>query len=99
MNVKYTHLGINFEWDSHKEESNFRKHGIPFKTACAAFLDPFLISLEDEVINDELREKIIGMTTDRRFLYVVYLWRDEDVLRIISARLATLKERLRYENQ
>ncbi len=99
MNIRHSYKGIIFEWDSHKEDINFRKHGISFETACEAFLDPLLITLEDEVIDNELREKIIGMTTNWRFLYVVYLWKVDDVLRIISARHATKKERMRYENQ
>ena len=99
MNIKYVYQGINFEWDSHKEESNLRKHGVSFRTACEAFLDPLLISLEDEVCDEELREKIIGMTRNWHFLYVVYLWKADDILRIISARPATKKERMIYENQ
>ena len=99
MDVRHSYQGIIFEWDSRKEESNFRKHGISFEIACEAFLDPLVISLEDNVANDELREKIIGMTTDWRFLYVVYLWKVDDILRIISARHATKKERIFYENQ
>ncbi len=99
MNIEHTYQGIRFEWDSHKEESNLIKHGISFKTACEAFLDPLVISLEDEMVDNELREKFIGMTRDWRFLYVIYLWKDGDVLRIISARPATKTERMRYENQ
>lgn len=99
MNVQYTYQGIQFEWDSHKEEMNIRKHGVSFKVACEVFLDPLVMPLEDEVVNDELREKIIGMTTDWRFLYVVYLWKYNDILRVISARPATKKERMSYENQ
>jgi len=95
MNVQYTYQGIQFEWDSH----NIRKHGVSFKVACEVFLDPLVMPLEDEVVNDELREKIIGMTTDWRFLYVVYLWKYNDILRVISARPATKKERMSYENQ
>ncbi len=99
MNIKHSYQGINFEWDSYKEESNFLKHGISFEIACEAFLDPLVISLEDEVVSAELRERIIGMTADWRFLYVVYLWKDDDSLRVISVRHATKKERMIYENQ
>lgn len=99
MDLEHTYQGIRFEWDSHKEEGNLKKHGISFKTACEAFLDPFVLPLEEKIVDDELRENIIGMTTDQRFLYVVFLWKDENILRIISARPATKQERMRYENQ
>ena len=99
MNIKYVYQGITFEWDSHKEKSNFRKHGVSFEVACKAFLDPLVMPLDDEVVDDELREKIIGMTPDWHLLFIVYLWKYDDILRVISARSATREERIGYENQ
>jgi uncharacterized protein len=75
-----------------------RKHEISFELACEAFFDPFVFYLDEEVVNDELRQSIIGMTTSWRLLYVVYVLR-EDIVRVISARLATKAEREAYENQ
>ena len=62
------------------------------------FFDPFLARLEDEVVEDELRERILGMSTTWKTLYVVYVLRSENI-RVISARLATNMERETYENQ
>ena len=50
------------------------------------------------MIDDELRETIIGLTPNWQMLYVVYVMRNE-VIRIISARIATNTERQTYENQ
>jgi len=98
MNVKYSLHNIVFEWDSQKAAINIRKHSITFEWACEAFFDPFLCYLDDEVIDGELRETIVGLATNWQLLYVVYVMRD-DLIRIISARLVTNAERETYENQ
>ncbi|MEW5829034.1 MAG: BrnT family toxin [Chloroflexota bacterium] len=98
MKVRHTLHNIAFEWDSRKAVSNFRKHGVSFELACEAFFDPFVHYLDDEIIEGELRETVIGLTTTWQLLYVVYILRD-DIIRIISARLVTKAERESYENQ
>ena len=98
MNVKYSLHNIAFEWDSQKAATNLRKHNITFELACEAFFDPFVCYLDDETIDGEFRETIIGLSTNGQLLYVVYVLRD-DIIRIISARLVTNTERETYENQ
>ncbi|HMN28563.1 MAG TPA: BrnT family toxin [Caldilineaceae bacterium] len=89
---------IHFEWDSRKAISNFLKHGVAFEEGCEVFFDPFLWVGEDELIDDELRETAIGMTTNWHLLYVAYTLRN-DIIRLISVRPVTRAERIRYENQ
>ena len=98
MDVQITLHRITFEWDSDKAATNVRKHNVSFEMTCEAFFDPFLRYLEDETINGELREVIIGMSENWRLLYVVYVLR-EDTIRIISARQVTHSEKRWYENQ
>ncbi len=98
MNVRYSLHNIAFEWDRLKAAANFRKHNVSFELACEAFFDPFVYYLEDETIDGELRETIIGLSTTWQLLFVVYVLRD-DIIRIISARLVTKVEREAYENQ
>jgi uncharacterized DUF497 family protein len=98
MDVQITLHNIAFEWDSRKAATNVRKHDVSFEVACEVFFDPFLRYLEDEIVESELRETIIGMTKNWRLLYVVYVLRD-DIIRIISARKVTKSERMWYENQ
>ena len=94
-----THIhNVVFEWDSLKAAINLRKHNIRFELACEAFFDPFVCYLGDEIVDRELREKIIGLTTTWLLLYIVYVMRD-DIIRIVSARLVTKTEREVYENQ
>lgn len=97
--TKFVLQGIQFEWDDQKALANVRKHNVSFERACEAFFDPFLYVVdEDEYAGNELREKIIGIARDWRILYVVYVMRD-DRIRVISARDATVVERVRYEAQ
>jgi uncharacterized DUF497 family protein len=62
------------------------------------FFDPFVCYLDEEIVGSELRERIVGSTTTRVMLYIVYVMRD-NVIRIVSARPATNAERRIYENQ
>jgi uncharacterized DUF497 family protein len=98
MNVRYSLHNIAFEWDSRKAAANFRKHNVSCELACEAFFDPFVYYLEEETIDGELRETIIGLSTTWQLLYVVYVLRD-DIIRIITARSVTKAEREAYENQ
>jgi hypothetical protein len=98
MNVRYTLHSIAFEWDSQKAAANLRKHEVSFELACEAFFDPFMCYLDEEVVDGELRDSMIGLTTTWQLLYVVYLLRD-DMIRIISARVVTKAEREAYEDQ
>lgn len=85
----------SFEWDEAKEEVNFRKHGIHFKTAVKVFLDPNKLIREDEEHLEESRYDILGKVG--KILFVVCAFRGENVVRLISARLATVPEKERYE--
>lgn len=96
MNVRYTLQGIAFEWDRRKADTNVRKHGISFETACEAFFDPF-VRVTDAGANTEARDAVIGMSENGRLLFVVHIEQDEDTFRLISARRATPAERRFYE--
>ncbi|MBK9006633.1 MAG: hypothetical protein CNIPEHKO_02767 [Anaerolineales bacterium] len=88
---------MSYEWDPNKEKSNFRKHGIKFADAVGVFEDENAITIED----DDARESrfiTIGMDFLNRILVVVYTFRNI-VIRIISARKATARERKIYEEQ
>lgn len=96
MDVYFTLLGIEFEWDADKAQLNRHKHGIPFAQACEIFFDPFLVPFADEITGGERRHTVVGIAENWRVLYVVYLWRG-DSIRLISARETTNSERRRYE--
>ncbi len=78
---------------------NLDKHGMSFETACDVFFDPFVMIVEVQEVEGELRTAMIGMTTQWNVLYVVHTVRAHGVYRLISARRATRTERRHYENQ
>lgn len=98
MQVKFNLYEIEFEWDVSKALLNLRNHKVSFETACEVFFDPFLQVKDAGIIDGEQREAVIGLTTSWKLLYVVYIVRD-DIIRFISARLTTYKERIDYENR
>ena len=97
MDVEYWLSGICFRWDRRKAARNLRDHGVALEAACEAFFDPFVRWIGAEVVDEEERERMIGMTTDWRLLLVVYL-EQKDAFRLISARPATREERRAYED-
>jgi len=99
MKINYFFQGIHFEWDKAKADSNLSKHGILFKTACETFLDPFVKTGDAEYIENEFRDTIIGITVNWQILNVAFTIRDDDIIRIISARSVTRSERRYYEKQ
>ncbi|MCX4328676.1 MAG: BrnT family toxin, partial [Lachnospiraceae bacterium] len=90
-------MSLQFEWDEEKANANIKKHGIPFETAAKVFLDENRIEIYDKEHSiKEDRYITIGMAND--VLFVVYTERYPKT-RLISARLATAKERPTIKSQ
>jgi len=83
-----------FNWDKNKNLLNIEKHGISFKEAATAFLDPNAALMDDKVHSqEEERFKIIGHSEKLNLLMVCHCYRENGmVIRIISARKATKAE-------
>ncbi len=89
-------LRSQYDWDKNKAKSNLKKHGISFEEAIAVLQSKMTTVFEDSD-HSEKRFVAIGYSATARLLVVIYCYREEDVVRIISARKATKKERLQYE--
>jgi uncharacterized protein len=90
-------MELQFEWDDQKANSNLKKHSVSFEQAKIVFYDPIAYIFEDKWHSvDEPREIIIGHDQNNRLLLVCFTER-ANVIRIISARTATNKERRDYE--
>lgn len=86
----------DFEWEATKARANVRKHGVTFEEAATAFLDDLAVPYEDPTHHD--RFILIGVSLQSNLLLVVFAERaGGDVVRIISARCATRRERRAYE--
>ena len=94
---------MEFEWNPDKNDSNIQKHGVSFETATQVFADPLHVSIQDRIENGEERWQTLGMVQSYTLLLVAHLVWDEtdstEVVRIISAREATPRERKLYEQE
>lgn len=89
---------VEFEWDPDKERSNIERHGVDFTEAATVFGDPLELTISDPDHSvGEFRFLSIGHSVRNRILAVSYTER-EDLVRIISARTASPKERRQYES-
>jgi uncharacterized DUF497 family protein len=89
---------MEFEWDDAKAESNERKHGVTFSEAMSVFADFLSVTAYDPGhAADEDRFLTMGMSLAGRLVVVSHTDR-ADSIRIISARLATRRERKDYED-
>jgi uncharacterized DUF497 family protein len=88
---------VQFEWDQPKAITNSKKHNVSFEEATTVFANPLAVIFDDEAHSiNEPREIIVGHSQQNRLLLVSFTERSGSV-RIISARLATRKEREDYE--
>ena len=86
---------MDIEWDPRKAEENLRKHGVDFADAVIALEDENALTIED-TDHDEQRFKTLGMDPAINILFVIHTNRENDVLRIISARKADRSEAKQY---
>jgi len=90
---------VVFSWDTPKAAANLRKHGIDFHEAASVLRDPLSTTFPDELhSNSEPRFITIGMSGRGHIVVVVHTERSK-MVRIISARRATRKERHFYEEE
>jgi len=94
-------MALRFEWDERKDRTNQRKHGVSFREAQSVFIDEHALLLGDPGHSGvEDRFVLIGSSSALRTLVVSHCYRRrEDVIRVISARKATRKERQQYERR
>ena len=90
---------MRIEWDGAKNRINRTKHGIDFETAQLVFDDPCCVTFVERVTDGEARWHAIGSIENLIVLVVVHTYREEgsdEVVRIISARPVTRRERKLY---
>lgn len=93
---------IKFEWDEKKNIANINKHNISFRDAILVFSDENAIVMKDEEHSiGEERLITVGRIKDFYIIVAVHTdrtvnKRNEEIIRIISARKATKKEIKQY---
>lgn len=89
---------MRFQCDPQKANSNLQKHGISFEEAVTVFGDPLAVTIDDPDHSiGEMRMVTIVVSRFQRLLVVCHTERKGEI-RLISARLATPKERRNYES-
>lgn len=88
---------MRFEWDDEKNRRNIIKHKISFETAVNVFKDKNRVELFD-ILHSEIEDRYIciGIINGVAYLITVVYTERRDVIRIISARKATKRERQLY---
>lgn len=91
---------MRFVWDEGKSRINLAKRKVSFETARLVFEDPFAISIQDRIVEGELRWQTLGLVGGAVLLLVAHTYEEEggeEVIRIVSRRKATPRERRFYE--
>lgn len=89
---------MEFEWDDSKALRNEDKHGISIAEATTVFGDPMALTIADpDHSKGEYRFLSIGRSRLGTLLVVSYTEREENHIRIISARRATKHEQKHHE--
>jgi uncharacterized DUF497 family protein len=85
-----------FQWDEANWRKSELKHGVAVAEAEEALLNDPLCQVDERHSRDEQRYLALGVTNDRRHLLVAFTVR-RNLVRVISARPMSRKERLAYE--
>ena len=90
-----------FDWDENKNQINQKKHGITFEEASSVFYDDEALLKDDpDHSGDEERFIILGFSNKANLLVVCHCYRESDtIIRIISARKATVAENKQYQER
>jgi uncharacterized DUF497 family protein len=90
-------MSLAFEWDEEKAKKNLKKHRVSFEEASTIFGDPLALTIPDPLHSEEEDRFITLGESPRGRLLVVVSTERGDKIRIISARVATPRERKDYE--
>jgi uncharacterized DUF497 family protein len=90
-----------FDWDDGNSRKSFEKHAVSQMEAEQVFLDPRLLVLVDEKHGgNEKRFQAYGEAANGRRLQVSFTLRQSaTMIRVISARDMSRRERARYEQE
>lgn len=94
---------MKFEWDKNKEKLNIQKHGVTFEQASYVFSDQFALNkFDNEHSENEDRWLLLGKSLNETLLLVVHRFVNDsglELVRVISARKATKKEKQVYQKR
>jgi hypothetical protein len=89
---------VIYEWDPEKAVANLKTHKVSFREATTVFTDLLALTFDDP--DHSLNEKrfiTIGTSSKGRVVFLAHADRDDDRIRIISARRTTKSEAHAYQ--
>ena len=102
MNKRYKEIlsqCIGFDWDKGNIDKNWLKHKVsPAECEQIFFNHPLVV--QDDIVHSKTEKRFyaLGRTDSRRTLFIVFTVRNS-LIRIISARDMSRKEREEYNNE
>src|SRR6202043_255864 len=92
---------LGFDWDDGNSRKSLDKHGIAQQEVEQVFVDPRVLVLVDEKHSgEEQRFHAYGVTPLGRWLQASFtLRRNQTLIRVISSRNMSRRERVRYEQE
>jgi uncharacterized DUF497 family protein len=85
-------------WDEAKNLANRRKHGLSFEEAEQLFAAPDYLEIFDET-HSEAEDRFLAIgSIPRGLVLIVWTARDDETIRIVSARWANEREQILYYN-
>lgn len=95
---------LDVTWDAAKAQSNIAKHGVTFAQAASVLIDPLALTVFDAAHSEhEERWFTLGASSEGKLLAVAHTYQPTGpasvLVRIISAREATRREREQYEKE
>jgi len=90
-----------FDWDDGNSQKSAQKHAVSQSEAEQVFFnDPLLVVPDVKHSADEQRLHALGHTDDGRLLHITFTLRDDgSLIRVISARDMSRKEKARYAQE
>lgn len=87
---------VGFDWDRGNAEKSWARHGVSRAEAEEVFFNrPVLLAEDAKHAARERRYNLLGRSNGGRLLSVIFTIR-QDLVRVISARLMSRKERSHY---
>jgi uncharacterized DUF497 family protein len=97
--MRYLEAVVGFQWDANNSSKSQRKHAVTSTEAEEVFLnEPLVVTPDSKHSGAEERYHALGRTNHGRVLHITFTLRDGGTLiRVISARDASRKERKRFD--
>lgn len=86
-----------FEWFSEKDQLNIKNHGFSFEQILDVFDDPYFYEIFDEKHSDIGQDRFFGLGCTNGIFVVATSYTENNRIHLISARLASPKEKMIYD--